>query len=138
MGRIVNKVNVEFSGDEKDYVFSLNQEGAPRGCVGYWCEWCHFSSAFRRYFEVDHIIAVAAAAKLGLGPEFIKSVDNACVLCVACNASKSKFGFPREGVGLAYRMPNQNMTWGPRRAEALGWEEMIEMCQRKGRFRRSE
>ena len=138
MGRIVNGVDVDFSKEEIDYIFFLNQQNAPRGCVGYWCEWCNFSSAFRRYFQIDHIIPVAAAAKYGVGPDFIRSVDNGCVLCTGCNASKNKYGFPREGVGLAYRAPNQNMTWGARRAEALTWDEMILMCKRKGRFRRHE
>lgn len=138
MGRIVDGVNVDFSEEEKDYVFFLNQQSAPRGCVGYWCEWCYFSSAFRKYFQVDHIIPVARAAQYGFGPEYIRSVDNACILCSGCNGSKSKHGFPREGAGLAYRAPNQNMTWGERRAEPLSWEDMILMARRKGRFRRRE
>ena len=138
MGRVVNGFDVEFSKEEQDYIYFLNEQNAPRGCVGYWCEWCHFSSAFRKYFQVDHIIPVAAAAQYGFGPDYIKSVDNACVLCVGCNGSKNKYGFPRPGVGLAYRIPNQNMTWGARRAEALTWDELILMCKRKGRFRRQE
>jgi len=138
MGRIIDGVDVDFSKEERDYVFFLNEENAPRGCVGYWCEWCHFSSVFRSYFQIDHIIPVAAAAKYGVGPDYIRSVDNACVLCKGCNGSKSKYGFPREGVGLAYRAPNQNMTWGPRRAEALSGDDLILMCKRKGRFRRQE
>jgi hypothetical protein len=138
MGRIVDEITVDFSKEEQDYIFFLNEEKAPRGCVGYWCEWCYFSSAYRKYFQVDHIIPVAQAAHYGVGPEFIRSVDNACVLCVACNASKNKYGFPRDGVGLAYRAPNQNMTWGHRRADPLGWDEIIQMAQRKGRFRRRE
>jgi len=137
MGRLVDGVDVEFSSEDQDYVFWLNQEMAPRGCVGYWCEWCYFSSAFRRYFQVDHIIPVARASEYGVGRDFLTSVDNACVLCVACNASKNKYEFPRHGVGLAYRSPNQNMTWGERRAGPLSWDELIQMCQRKGRFRRT-
>jgi hypothetical protein len=138
MGRLVNGVDVEFSKEEQDYIFFLNEENAPRGCPGYWCEWCYFSSAFRKYFHVDHIIPVAGAEKYGIGPEYIKSIDNACVLCVGCNASKNKYGFPRHGTGLAYRLPNQNMAHGERRAEALSWDDLILMCQRKGRFRRQE
>lgn len=138
MGRIVNGVDVEFNKEERDYVFFLNEQKAPRGCVGYWCEWCHFSSAHQKFFQVDHIIPVARAAQYGFGAEYIRSVDNACVLCIACNASKNKFGFPREGVGLAYRAPNSNMTWGERRVDPLSWEEFILMARRKGRFRRRE
>jgi 5-methylcytosine-specific restriction endonuclease McrA len=138
MGRVINDADVDFNEEEKDYIFFLNEEKAPTGCVGYWCEWCYFSSAFRRYFQVDHIIPVAGAAKYGVGPDFIRSVDNACVLCVACNSSKNKYGFPRDGVGLAYRIPNQNMTWGSRRAAHLDWDDLILMCKRKGRFRRQE
>jgi hypothetical protein len=138
MGRIVDGVEVDFSPEEREHIFFLNEQRAPRVCVGYWCEWCYFSSAFRRYFQVDHIIPVAGAKQYGVGPDYIASVDNACVLCVGCNGSKSKFGFPRLGVGLAYRIPNQNMTWGPRRADALSWEDLMMMCARKGRFRRQE
>lgn len=138
MGRILNGVDVDFTKEERDYIFFLNEQNAPRGCVGYWCEWCYFSSAFRKNFQVDHIIPVAGAAKYGVGPDYIKSIDNACVLCTGCNGSKSKYGFPREGVGLAYRAPNQNMTWGERRVPSLSWDELIEMCKRKGRFRRKE
>jgi len=138
MGRLVNGVDVEFSKTEQDAIFFLNEKNAPKGCPGYWCEWCYFSSAFRKYFQVDHIIPVAGAEKYGVEADYIKSIDNACVLCVACNASKNKYGFPREGTGLAYRMPNQNMAYGSRRAEPLSWDDLIMMCQRKGRFRRRE
>src|ERR1044071_1680488 len=125
MGRIVNGVDVDFSKEERDYVFFLNEQSAPRGCVGYWCEWCWFSSAFRRYFQVDHIIPVYSAAKYGVGPEYLRSTDNACVLCTGCNGSKSKYGFPREGTGLAFRASSQNMTWGKRRHAELSWDDLI-------------
>ncbi len=138
MARVLDGVNVEFTKEEQDYVFFLNEQRAPRGCVGYWCEWCKFSSAHKRHFQVDHIVPVARAKQFGLGPDYIKSVDNACVLCRPCNASKNKYGFPREGVGLAYRYPNQNMTWGALRAQSLSWDEIVLMAARKGRFRRQE
>ena len=138
MGRIINGVSVEFDNFEQEYIYFLNEGSAPRGCVGYWCEWCYFSSPLRTFFQVDHVIPVAQAARHGLGPDYIRSVDNGCVLCSACNASKNRYGFPREGVGLAYRIPNQNMTWGERRAQSLSWEELILMAKRKGRFRRRE
>ena|SRR5579863_5735876 len=138
MGRLVNGVNVEFSKEEKEYIFFLNEKNAPKGCPGIWCEWCYFSSGFRKYFQVDHIIPVAGAERYAVTHDFISSVDNGCVLCVGCNGSKSQYGFPREGTGLAYRMPNQNMAYGPRRKEHLSWNELIMVAQRKGRFRRQE
>lgn len=136
MGRLVNGVDVEFSQREQDEIFFLNEQKAPRGCVGYWCEWCYFSHVLKKYFQIDHIIPVAQAVSLGLTPDYIRSIDNGCVLCQPCNGSKSKYGHPRPGVGLAYRAPNLNMTWGERRAEALSWDDLVQMASRKGRFRR--
>ena len=135
MGREINGVNVEFSDDDKAFIFLMNYENAPRGCVGYWCEFCYFSSMFKHYFQVDHIVPVARAKDFGLSPSFINSLDNACVLCEACNASKNQYDFPRHGVGLAYRAPNQNMTWGERRAQSLDFNQLVEMAKRKGRYR---
>ena len=138
MPRTLDGVSCEFPPEVKELAFSINERTAPRGCPGYWCEWCYFSSGFRRYFEVDHIIPVGRAKEFGYGPEMLTSVQNACVLCIGCNGSKSKYGFPRHGVGLAYRSPNQNLAWGDRRAEPLSWDEFILMAQRKGRFKRQK
>lgn len=137
MGRIYNGVDVEFSPSEKEFIKAYNHAHPPRGCVGYWCEWCYFSSClkFETYFQIDHIIPIARAKEFGVTPEFIASIDNACVLCTACNQSKGKRDFPRHGVGLAYRIPNQNMTWGDRRAHALDFDELVQMARRKGIYR---
>jgi len=135
MGRVLDGVYVEFSQAEKELIFMLNTEHAPRGCVGYWCEWCFFSSMFKHYFQIDHIIPVAKAAEFGVTPAFIASVDNACVLCTACNQSKGQYDYPRQGVGLAYRAPNQNMTWGDKRNAALSFDELVRMAKRKGKYR---
>jgi 5-methylcytosine-specific restriction endonuclease McrA len=135
MARSVDGENAEFSREDREFVFQWNHENAPRGCVGYWCEWCHFSSMHRHYFEVDHIIPVAKAAQYGVSADFVRSIDNACVLCKGCNGSKSDRDYPRYGVGLAFRAPNQNLTWGERRAPALDFDEMVQMAKRKGRYR---
>lgn len=135
MARFFNGVNVEFSQGEKDFIMAYNHEFPPRGCVGFWCEWCFFSSCLKKYFQVDHIVAIAKAAEYGLTPEFISSINNACVLCTACNQSKGEKDFPRYGVGLAYRIPNQNMTWGEKRTQSLGFDELVDMAKRKGIYR---
>lgn len=135
MGRVVNGQSVEFSSAEKEAAFQRNYDNPPRGCVGYWCEWCYFSSMFRKYFQVDHVIPVAKMQEYSVTIEALTSLANACILCTACNASKNAHGFPRKGVGLAYRAPNQNMTWGDRRAEPLSWDELVLMAARKGIFR---
>jgi hypothetical protein len=135
MGRIIDGVDVEFTQEEKELILMLNYENPPRGCVGYWCEWCFFSSMSKQYFQVDHIIPVAKAVEFGVTAGFIASVDNACVLCAPCNQSKGKHDYPRHGVGLAYRIPNQNMTWGEKRAQFLSFDEMVQMAKRKGKYR---
>lgn len=135
MGRVVNGKSVEFSAAEKDAAFQRNYDNAPRGCVGYWCEWCYFSSMRRHYFQVDHIIPVARMQEYGITMEALTSLSNACILCTGCNGSKSAHGFPRRGAGLAFRAPNSNMTWGDKRAEPLDWDELVLMAGRKGIFR---
>ena len=116
----------EFSRAVVEEAFRRNWDGSRGG--GYWCEWCGFTSARRAYFEVDHLIAVARG-----GPP---TLDNACILCSACNASKGLHGFPRHGVGLAYRAPNQNMAPPCVRVRSLTWDELVAMCRRQGPFRR--
>ena len=135
MVRTIDGVNVEFDDEDKAFILMMNHETAPRGCVGYWCEVCHFSSMHRYYFEVDHIVSVARAREQGLPASFANSLDNACVLCKPCNAPKNRHDFPRPGVGLAYRAPNQNMTWGERRAQPLSYEQLVDMAKRKGKYR---
>ena len=133
----VDRRDYEFSPKTIEEAFQKNMENAPRGCPGYWCEWCYFSSGFRKYFQVDHIIPIAGAEKYGYTKEEMKLIQNACILCNGCNQSKSVYACPRPGVGLAYRMPNENLTWGHRRGEALSWDEFIQMAKRKGRFART-
>jgi len=126
----------EFSSEVIEKAFENNANNAPRGCPGYWCEWCYFSSGFRRYFQVDHIIPIARAEEFGYTKDQMTVLQNACILCQGCNQSKSKYRYPRPGVGLAYRLPNQNLAWGHRRGEALSWDDFIQMAKRKGRFSR--
>jgi 5-methylcytosine-specific restriction endonuclease McrA len=135
VGRIVNGVNVEFSESEKAAAFQRNYDNPPRGCVGFWCEWCYFSSMHRHYFQVDHIIPVAKMQQYGISVAALTGLANACILCTACNASKGAHGYPRKGTGLAYRAPNANMTWGEKRAEPLDWDELVLMAGRRGIFR---
>jgi len=126
--------SLEFSGATRARSFERNYAAPPRGCVGYWCEWCFFSNMNKRFFQVDHLVSVARRDEFGLSIEQLRSIDNAVILCSACNASKNKHDYPRYGVGLAYRAPNQNMTHGGLRQVQLDWDDLVQMAQRKGRF----
>lgn len=94
------RAGLEFPEYVKNEAFQRNWERSKGG--GYWCEWCYFTNANRAYFEVDHLIPVVKAGK--------PTLDNACILCVACNQSKGQHGWPRHGAGLAYRAPTLNMA----------------------------
>lgn len=126
--------SLEFSDATKTRAYQRNYDTPPRGCVGYWCEWCYFSSMSTGYFQVDHLVSVARREEFGLTIEQLRSIDNAVILCSACNASKNKHDYPRYGVGLAYRLPSQNMTHGGLRQVQLDWDDLVLMAQRKGRF----
>ncbi len=130
--------DLEFPTSVKEQAFRLNQERAPRGCVGYYCEWCYFSNTQRRYFHVDHLVPASRLKEFGMTVTELTSLKNACVLCEGCNASKLNFNFPRLGVGLAFRAPNLNMTHGERRQSALDWDQLVMMAMRKGPYRRAE
>lgn len=130
--------SLEFPDRVKEEAFRLNQENAPRGCVGYYCEWCFFSNVQRRYFHVDHLVPASRMKQFGMTVAELTNITNACILCEGCNASKLNFGFPRPGVGLAYRAPNLNLTHGERRQAPLDWDELVQMAMRKGPYRRVE
>lgn len=125
---MTKRTGMEFSPSVKEQAFQRNWEGSKGG--GYWCEWCYFTNAQRRFFEVDHLIPVA---KRGA-----PTLDNACILCKGCNASKNQFGFPRHGVGYAFRQPNQNMAPPSVRLPHLSWDELIMVCRRQGAFKRKQ
>lgn len=120
------RAGMEFPAVVVEEAFRRNWEGSKGG--GYWCEWCGFTNARRNYFEVDHLIPIARGGR--------PTLDNACILCTACNESKGAYGFPRHGVGLAYRAPNQNMAPAGVRVRSLTWDELVAMCKRQGPFRR--
>ena len=125
---------LEFPPHVIEEAFRRNWEGSKGG--GYWCEWCWFTNAKRQYFQVDHLLP--AVIKGNPNPDCTPTIDNACILCTACNQSKNNFGFPRHGVGLAYRSPNLNMAPEGRRVPALSWDDLVLMAQRKGPFRRQD
>lgn len=135
MARTYQGLPADFDAGVRDEAFRLNLENAPRGCPGYWCEWCFFTQGTRDNFQVDHILSVADAEKYAIPHHKLTSVDNACILCAACNQSKGRFGFPRHGTGLAYRVPNANLAWGERRVPHLDWDDLVQMAMRKGRFK---
>jgi hypothetical protein len=116
----------EFLDEIKNQAFERNWERSKGG--GYWCEWCYFTNASRSYFQVDHLIAAANGGK--------PTLDNACILCEACNRSKGKHGWPRHGVGLAFRVPNLNMAPPSVRVEPLSWDDLVRMAQLKKPFTR--
>ncbi|MGA8656180.1 MAG: HNH endonuclease signature motif containing protein [Chthoniobacterales bacterium] len=122
------RAGLEFPEYVKNEAFQRNWERSKGG--GYWCEWCYFTNANRAYFEVDHLIPVVKAGK--------PTLDNACILCVACNQSKGQHGWPRHGAGLAYRAPTLNMAPPSVRVEPLSWDDLVRMAQRKPPFVRED
>ncbi|MEO2033207.1 MAG: hypothetical protein ABGZ35_14085 [Planctomycetaceae bacterium] len=131
-------ITLEFSRPVKSEAFRLNLDNAPRGCVGYWCEWCFFSNVQQRWFHVDHLVPASRMEEFRLSVAELTSIRNACVLCKACNASKLNFDSPRHGVGLAFRAPNINLTHGERRHQSLNWDALVQMAMRKGPYRRGQ
>lgn len=128
--------SLEFPDDVVEQAYTRNLATAPVGCVGYWCEWCFFSNMQRHYFQVDHIVSVAKQQQYGLSDAELRQLHNACILCETCNESKNQYEYPRHGVGLAFRLPNSNMTWGVRRQQPLTWDELELMARRKPPFTR--
>lgn len=136
--------SLEFTAATKRLAYQRNYDTPPRGCVGYWCEWCFFSKMKNEInmagrmtaaFQVDHLIPIARCEEFGISIDQLRSIDNAVILCAGCNGSKSLYDYPRFGAGLAYRVPNENMTHGTRRQVALDWDDLVQMAMRKGRFR---
>ena len=122
----VSREGLEFTEHVKRRAFQRNWDGSRGG--GYYCEWCFFTNASQQYFQVDHLISVAEGGK--------PTQDNACILCTPCNQSKGRHGWPRHGVGLAFRMPNQNMAPPELRHPPLSWDELVRMARRHGPYMR--